>query len=165
MDAKKRKTARVGYGRFVCKSPSSAQSNAHDERRLVTLRAGAAGSRVRASEKTAWITGRGRLEGRGYQFTETASNETDCTRDSASQGSQIGIARLSKGDYLSAFTFACSAAHCVITGFACARALVAAVICTTVGATSAAWIESAAACSALLAASSDDTAGSLRRRS
>ena len=67
--------------------------------------------------------------------------------------------------YFSAFTFACTAAHCAITGFACARALVAAVICTTVGATSAAWIDNAAACSALLAASSDDTAGSLRRRS
>jgi hypothetical protein len=83
MDAKKRKTASVGSGRFVCNSLSSAQSNAHDQRRLVTLCAGAAGSRVRASEKTARIAGRGRLEGRGYQFTETASNETDCTRDSA----------------------------------------------------------------------------------
>ena len=29
-----------------------------------------------------WIGGRGRLEGRGFSGAETASSETDCTRDS-----------------------------------------------------------------------------------
>lgn len=33
-------------------------------------------------QNTGWIAGRGRLEGRGFCFTETASSETDCTRDS-----------------------------------------------------------------------------------
>jgi hypothetical protein len=39
-----------------------------------------------------------------------------------------------------AFTFACTATHCAITGFACARAAVAAATCTAVGATSAVCI-------------------------
>lgn len=35
-----------------------------------------------ALENPGWIAGRGRLEGRGLGDTETASSETDCTRDS-----------------------------------------------------------------------------------
>lgn len=34
------------------------------------------------SENPGWIAGRGRLEGRGFDVAETASSETDCTRDS-----------------------------------------------------------------------------------
>ena len=37
-----------------------------------------------ALPKSAWIDGRGRLGGRGSGVTETASSETDCTRDEPS---------------------------------------------------------------------------------
>jgi hypothetical protein len=41
--------------------------------------------------------GRGRLEGHRSRIVETASSETDCTRDSARARTQIGITRLSEG--------------------------------------------------------------------
>ena len=42
------------------------------------------------------IAGCGRLEGHGAGVTETASSETDCTRDSAPTRPRFGIARLSE---------------------------------------------------------------------
>ena len=44
-----------------------------------------------------WSAGRGRLEGGGPGAIETASREADCTRDSASDNAEIGIARLRIG--------------------------------------------------------------------
>ena len=58
----------------------SARSNARHERHLAARRAGARNARPRG------IAGCGRLEGHGSRVIETASSETDCTRDSAPTG-------------------------------------------------------------------------------
>ena len=56
----------------------------------------ASGPRAGARRASRGIAGCGRLEGHGSSVTETASSETDCTRDSAPTRPQIGIARLSE---------------------------------------------------------------------
>jgi len=53
-------------------------------------------SGLRAGCASRGSAGRGRLEGHGPCITETASSETDCTRDSARARPYVGIARLSE---------------------------------------------------------------------